>query len=66
MKLEKREITLNEKDTLMDVLCLESLLFLAYADKNGVYRQETKNRFIDLEKEIRKEKELVEQLYDKS
>jgi hypothetical protein len=50
----------------MDVLCLESLLFLAYADKNGVYRQETKNRFTDLEKEIRKEKELVEQLYDKS
>ncbi len=66
MKLEKREITLNEKDSLRDVLYLETLLALAYADKSGAYRQETKNRFADLETEITKEKELVEKLYKKA
>ena len=66
MKLEKREVTLNEKDSLKDVLYLETLLSTAYANQKGAYRQETKNRFADLEKEILKEKELIEKLYKKA
>ena len=66
MKLEKREITLNEKDSLKDVLYLETLLCTAYADKKGTFRQETKNRFADLGKETLKEKEWIEKLYQKA
>ena len=32
MKLEKREITLNECDSLKDVLCFEKLLLNAYVE----------------------------------
>ena len=60
MKLEKREITLNEKDSLKDILYLETLISMAYADKKGAYRQETKHHFAGLEQETLKEKELVE------
>ena len=32
MKLEKREITLNERDSLMDVVCFDRVLLSAYQD----------------------------------
>lgn len=32
MKLEKREITLNEKDSVKDMICMEKTLLLAYAE----------------------------------
>ncbi|MBQ4268150.1 MAG: hypothetical protein IJB97_00705 [Clostridia bacterium] len=35
MKLEKREITLNEKDTLTDMLLMERALLSAYAQACG-------------------------------
>ena len=63
MKLEKREITLNERDSLKDILYLETLLWLAYADKTDAFRKETRNRLERLEKEIFDEKELLEKLY---
>ena len=32
MKLEKREISLNEADSLFDALCTENMLLFAYAE----------------------------------
>ena len=32
MKLEKREITLNEKDSLIEMLCLEKMLVESYIE----------------------------------
>ena len=32
MKLEKREITLNEKDSLFEMLCLEKMLVESYIE----------------------------------
>ena len=62
MKLEKREITLNEKDSLKDIYYLETLLLSEYGDKQDGFRKETENAFENLEKEIRAEKELVDKL----
>ena len=51
MKLEKREITLNEKDSLKDVLYLETFLLIKYADQRKEFRKETENVFERLKKE---------------
>ena len=66
MKLEKREITLNEKDSLKDIYYLETLLLSEYGDKQDGFRKETENAFENLEKEIRAEKELVDKLLNRA
>ena len=44
MKLEKREITLNEQDSVKDVLMMEKNLLHAYANGlENVQRKETRN-----------------------
>ncbi len=45
MKLEKREITLNEVDSMQDVLMLEKSLLNAYVNAlEYSYRKENRNR----------------------
>lgn len=44
MKLEKREITLNEQDSLRDVLTMEKSLLQSYANAlESVQRKENRN-----------------------
>ncbi|MBQ7368196.1 MAG: hypothetical protein IJW60_00615 [Clostridia bacterium] len=53
MKLEKREITLNEFDSLKDVFYAERLLLLEYTRAlEKVERKETKNELIKLVCEV--------------
>ena len=56
MKLEKREITLNEKDSLKDLLLLEKALLGQYTDVlTKVIRKEFRERVLDLIKETAQE-----------
>ena len=66
MKLEKREITLNEKDSLKDVLYLEAFLRIKYADQRKEFRKETENVFERLKKETEEELDLIEKLYNRA
>ena len=52
MKLEKREITLNEQDSLSDVLFMEkALLFECVEALAKVSRKETRERLLDFIKD---------------
>ena len=52
MKLEKREITLNEKDSIRDILLLERSLMERYVDALvQVERKEERERLLTLVKE---------------
>ena len=56
MKLEKREITLNEYDSLRDIFCLERLLFSEYARVlEKQIRKEVKGEVLRLIKETGEE-----------
>ena len=56
MKLEKREIPLNEKDSLKDLLLLEKALLGQYTDVlTKVTRKEFRERVLDLIKETAQE-----------
>ncbi len=66
MKLEKREITLNEKDSLKDIYYLETLLLSEYGDKQDGFRKETENVFERLKKETEEELDLIEKLYNRA
>ena len=66
MKLDKREITLNEQDSLRDVLFLEKALLLAYVEGLGkVNRKETRERLLDFIKEGANDLFLVNDLLEK-
>ena len=48
MKLEKREVTLNEKDTLKDMLAFERALLVEYAlSAATIEGKERRNYFVD-------------------
>lgn len=67
MKLEKREITLNERDSLKDVYYLEEILRAAYekgADTS--FRREVVGAFAELQAQAEEEKRVVEKLLEKS
>lgn len=67
MKLEKREITLNERDSLKDVYYLEESLCFAYASgKRNNFRKEAVSAFAFLQTQTEEEKKLVEKLLEKS
>lgn len=52
MKLEKREITLNEYDSLKDMFYLEKTLLQAYGEMLGkALRKESKNELLRLMQE---------------
>ena len=56
MKLEKREITLNEKDSIRDILLLERSLMERYVDALvQVERKEERERLLTLVKETAEE-----------
>ncbi len=63
MKLNKREITLNEADSLKDVLFLERTIAEYYAEGVSSFRKETANETARLEGETREEIILVERLW---
>ena len=56
MKLEKREITLNEKDSVSDVFYLEKLLLQEYENGRGLAnRKEVQNELEKLLEEAKKD-----------
>ena len=66
MKLEKREITLNEKDSVRDLFFLEKGLFSEYAqavDKMG--RKETREKLMGFMKEVVEDMFLAKDLMKK-
>ena len=66
MRLEKREITLNEKDSLKDLLLLEQALLGRYADTlTRVMRKEFRQRILELLKEIAQEVFWIKDMLDK-
>ena len=67
MKLEKREITLNETDSLKDVYYLEKTLLREYSARLALAKcQETKHELSALVKEVSEDMENVEKLTRKS
>ena len=66
MKLEKREITLNEQDSLRDILFLEKTLLCEYAESLGkAYRKEVRETLLDLIKENAEDFFLISDLLQK-
>lgn len=67
MKLEKREITLNEADSLKDVYYLEKTLLREYSARLALAKcQETKHELSTLVKQVTADMENVERLMKKS
>ncbi|MBE7079545.1 MAG: DUF892 family protein [Clostridiales bacterium] len=67
MKLEKREVTLNEADSLKDMFYMEKTLLLAYGDAlERAQRKEVKAVLSELKKETEKEMAFVERRLQKS
>ncbi len=65
MKLEKREITLNEKDSLKDVLFLEKALLSRYVETlTDMTRKEERERLLGLMKETAEEIFIVKDLLE--
>ena len=56
MKLEKREITLNEFDSLRDAFYIEKMLFLEYREALLLsWRKETRGELLDMLREVAKD-----------
>ncbi|MBQ7948796.1 MAG: hypothetical protein IJ284_03445 [Clostridia bacterium] len=67
MKLEKREITLNEKDSLKDILFMEKALLNDYVETlPKTSRKETRERLLKYIKETAEELFLMKDLLEKS
>lgn len=67
MKLEKREITLNEADSLKDVFYLEKTLMAAYNEgEKYTERKELKNELPALLTQTKEDVEKVLSLWEKS
>ena len=66
MKLEKREVTLNEADSLKDVYYLEKTLLDAYKEKDAIVRKEVANEVENLIMQTQEEATRVYGLWQKS
>ena len=66
MKLEKREVTLNEADSLKDVYYLEKTLLDAYKEKDAIVRKEVANEVEALMIQTKEEVKKVYALWQKS
>jgi hypothetical protein len=67
MKLEKREITLNEADSLKDVFYIERTLFREYSEGKGRSdRKDVNNELATLVEEAKEDMEKVYALWEKS
>ena len=63
MKLEKREITLNEQDSIKDVYYFEKTLLREYTARLALAKcKETENEFSRLLKEVCEDMERMERL----
>ncbi|MBO5736669.1 MAG: hypothetical protein J6S04_02565 [Clostridia bacterium] len=66
MKLEKREITLNEKDSLSDMLFMEKALLLEYVESlTKADRKETRERLLVFMKDTAEDLFFVKDLLEK-
>ena len=66
MKLEKREITLNEKDSLSDMLFMEKALLLEYVESlTKADRKETRERLLGFIKDTAEDLFFVKDLLEK-
>ena len=65
MKLEKREVTLNEADSLKDVYYLEKTLLDAYKEKDAIVRKEVANEVAQLIRQTEEEGERMYSLWKK-
>ena len=66
MKLEKREITLNEQDGLSDVLFMEKALLYEYVETLAkLQRKEARGRLLDFVKETSEDLFLINDLLGK-
>ena len=67
MKLEKREITLNETDSLKDMYILEKALCREYGQgEKFAERKETEREFARLQKEAEEDMSLMQERMEKS
>ena len=67
MKLEKREITLNEADSLKDIFYLERTLFREYREgQSNMERREVENELALLEEETKGDMEKIFSLWEQS
>ena len=67
MKIEKREITLNEVDSLKDIYYIEKALLTAYVEgENFIVRKETENEVKKLMEQAKEETERIYALWQKS
>ena len=67
MKLEKREITLNEADSLKDIYYIEKTLLTAYVEGEAfIVRKETENEIKKLTEQAKEEMERIYALWQKS
>lgn len=67
MKLEKREITLNESDSLKDIYYMEKTLLSAYAEGEVfAVRREVGNELEQLTKQTEEEKKHAYSLWQKA
>lgn len=67
MKLEKREITLNEYDSLKDVFYLEKSLLREYTARLALSKcKETENELSRMLKEVSEDMSLMEKLMTES
>ena len=67
MRLEKREITLNEADSLKDVFYLEKALASAYSGwESYTERKELKNELPALIAEVKQDAERVHSLWEEA
>ena len=66
MKLEKREITLNEKDSLSDIAYMEKALLFEYVEGLArAGRKETRERLLQFIKETAEDLFLINDLLEK-
>ena len=67
MKLEKREITLNEADSLRDLLYFERSLCNAYgAGAQSAERKETERELLQFQQETQENEKRIEELLKQS
>ncbi len=64
MKLQKREITLNEKDSMQDLFYLERTIEEWYAKAEGkAFRKETENELKKMLAQAKEDRELAHKLW---
>ncbi len=67
MKLKKREITLNEADSMQDMFRMEEALLSAYENgDSAAFRKETQNELARLRQSTEEEGKLLRSLWEQA